>query len=626
MTGAPSDDAGRLRAVRPLRRRPPCPRRPSSPPTSSCSGGRIATMDAARSWASALAVRDGRIVAVGRGRRRRGARRLVDPGHRAPRPDRHAGLPGRPRPSRPRRPRPAALRAARRPRARGLPRGHRRIRRGAIPDEAWIRGGGWYMGDFPGGTPRREDLDAIVPDRPVVLTNRDGHGAWVNSRALELGGVTARHGRPRRRAHRTRRGRHARAARSTRARWTSSSGSCPDDTPADLEEALRIGQAYLHWTRDHGLAGRDRRSPKPRSGPTSPWPRAASSTARVVGAMWWEHHRGAEQIEEFVERRRATSIGRYAATSVKLMMDGVLENFTGAMLEPYGDGDGGTTDNRGLTPDRPRGLREWCPRLDALGFQPHFHAIGDRAVRESLDAVDAARRAERPVRYAAAHRPHPGHPPRRHRPLPRARRGRQRPAVLGRPRRRRWTTSRSRSSATGGAGSTRSVRCGPPARCSRWARTGASRPRTRCSRWRSRSSASPTRAVASASRSCRTSDWSSSMRWPRSPRAPRTSTTSTPRPARSRSARRPTSRSSIATCSIVAPARSARRVVGTFVEGVPVFEDPIAAVPHGHSRTDGAGRVGSARSLTHLGALARVLPTVRRRRHATREAVLMARQ
>ena len=59
------------------------------------------------------------------------------------------------------------------------------------PDEPWIRGGGWYMAAFEGGTPRREDLDRIVPDRPVFLTNRDGHGAWVNSKALELAGITA---------------------------------------------------------------------------------------------------------------------------------------------------------------------------------------------------------------------------------------------------------------------------------------------------------------------------------------------------------------------------------------------------------------------------------------------------
>ena len=60
------------------------------------------------------------------------------------------------------------------------------------PDKEWILGGGWSMGAFPGGTPLREDLDAIVPDRPVFLTNRDGHGAWVNSRALEIAGVDDR--------------------------------------------------------------------------------------------------------------------------------------------------------------------------------------------------------------------------------------------------------------------------------------------------------------------------------------------------------------------------------------------------------------------------------------------------
>jgi hypothetical protein len=59
------------------------------------------------------------------------------------------------------------------------------------PDEEWIRGGGWAMAAFPGGTPVKEDLDAVVSDRPVFLTNRDGHGAWVNTRALERAGISA---------------------------------------------------------------------------------------------------------------------------------------------------------------------------------------------------------------------------------------------------------------------------------------------------------------------------------------------------------------------------------------------------------------------------------------------------
>ena len=57
------------------------------------------------------------------------------------------------------------------------------------PEREWIAGSGWSMDSFPGGTPDRESLDAVVADRPVFVTNRDGHGAWVNSRAFELAGI-----------------------------------------------------------------------------------------------------------------------------------------------------------------------------------------------------------------------------------------------------------------------------------------------------------------------------------------------------------------------------------------------------------------------------------------------------
>jgi predicted amidohydrolase YtcJ len=365
-------------------------------------GGRIATMDAARSWATALAVRGGRIVTVGPdaavaaliGPRTRVIElrgRTVTPGfqdaHVHPV---HGGL--------------AMLRCDLHEDLQSGP-GYDRIEAYARshPDEPWIRGGGWYMAAFEGGTPRREDLDRIVPDRPAFLTNRDGHGAWVNSKALELAGITAdtldpSDGRIERDADGTPSGTLHEGAMDLVRRLL------PDDTPAELEEALRLGQGHLHsfgitaWqdaiVESHseerayvGLASRD------------------ELTARVVGAMWWEHHRGAEQIEEFVERRTATSMGRYRATSVKLMMDGVLENFTGAMLEPYLDRHGGVTDNRGLLQIDPDGLADWVPQLDALGFQPHFHAIGDRAVRASLDAVEAARRANGP----SDTRPHIAH-------------------------------------------------------------------------------------------------------------------------------------------------------------------------------------------------------------------------
>ena len=67
----------------------------------------------------------------------------------------------------------------------------------AHPDDAWIVGSGWYMGHFEHGTPRREDLDAIVPDRPVFLPNRDGHSDLGELQGPRAGRNRPRHARPR---------------------------------------------------------------------------------------------------------------------------------------------------------------------------------------------------------------------------------------------------------------------------------------------------------------------------------------------------------------------------------------------------------------------------------------------
>jgi predicted amidohydrolase YtcJ len=72
------------------------------------------------------------------------------------------------------------------------------------------------------------------------------------------------------------------------------------------------------------------------------------------------------------------------------MQDGIAENFTAGMLDPYYDGCGCRTANAGLSFVDPLALRSHVIALDAAGFQVHVHAIGDRAVREALDAFGAA--------------------------------------------------------------------------------------------------------------------------------------------------------------------------------------------------------------------------------------------
>ncbi len=351
-------------------------------------GGRLATMDPARSWASALAVRDGRIVAVGSNvaiRPRIGPHsrvielrgRTVTPGfgdaHVHPV---HAGL----------------------DRLRVELRGSRGVAAYVAivaayaadhPDERWIHGGGWSMDDFPGGVPNRLDLDRVAPDRPVFLRSRDGHTAWVNSKALELAAITPETADPADgRIDREPGGQPIGALQEGAIDLVER--LIPATTTDELVAALRLAQAELlslgitSWQDAIvtpeveepaylTLAGRD------------------ELTARVVGALWWERSRGAEQIDELIERRARTAVGRYQPTSVKIMQDGVLENFTGAVLEPYLGPDGRPTEKRGLSFVDPERLKGYVANLDALGFQAHFHAIGERAVREALDAVAAAR-------------------------------------------------------------------------------------------------------------------------------------------------------------------------------------------------------------------------------------------
>jgi predicted amidohydrolase YtcJ len=128
-------------------------------------------------------------------------------------------------------------------------------------------------------------------------------------------------------------------------------------------------------------------------------------TARVVAALWWDRHRGLDQVEELIEQRESARGTGVDAGTVKIMLDGVAENFTARMLETYLDGEGRPTENRGLAFVEPAEVEEAVTRLDREGFQVHFHAIGDGAVRHALDAVDRAvgTNGRRDARHHIAH-------------------------------------------------------------------------------------------------------------------------------------------------------------------------------------------------------------------------------
>jgi predicted amidohydrolase YtcJ len=259
----------------------------------------------------------------------------------------------------------------------------------AHPEVPWILGGGWTLDDFPRGCPHRSVLDAIVPDRPVFLENRDGHGAWVNSRALELAGITRdTPDPPDGRIEREDDG--AAFGMLHEGAMALVSKHIPTPTQAELEQGLLDAQRYLHSL---GVtAWQDAHVNRETLAAYRALDKRGQLTARVVGALWWARDRGEEQIGDLLELRAMAPDGRFRATSVKIMQDGIIENFTAGMIEPYLGVDG----TRGLSFVDPESLKRGVSLLDREGFQVHIHAIGDRAVREALDAFAAAHEANGP--------------------------------------------------------------------------------------------------------------------------------------------------------------------------------------------------------------------------------------
>ncbi|MFI8067950.1 amidohydrolase [Streptomyces sp. NPDC086033] len=368
-------------------------------------GGPVHTVDPARSRATAVAVRDGRIAAVGHDE----VRELIGPRTEVVDLAGKLLLPG-------------FQDAHVHPQGAGLELGlcHladtvdpaeylRRIKAYADqhPDAEWITGGGWSLEAFPGGAPTAVALDAVVSDRPVFLPNRDHHGAWVNSRALERAGIDSRtpdpvDGRIERDADGNPTGMLQEGAVHLVGRLV------PDPTPQEQLAALLRAQAVLH---SYGVTAWQDAIVGAYANMTDPAPTYQAAldrellTARVVGALWWDRERGAEQIPELVARREELHRGRFRATTVKVMQDGIAENHTAAMLDPYLTGCGCSSDNSGISFVEPGELRKYVTELDASGFQVHFHALGDRAVREALDAVESARAANgwRDTRHHLAH-------------------------------------------------------------------------------------------------------------------------------------------------------------------------------------------------------------------------------
>jgi hypothetical protein len=353
-------------------------------------GGRIWTAEPAAPWAEAIAVRDGRILYVGDpagAARYRGpktqvtqlAGRLVVPGFN----DSHIHLMG------------GALSLERVDliEDQSVEAVQARIRSfaAAQPASPWVLGRGWLYGSFPGGLPTRQQLDAVVRDRPAYMECYDGHSGWANSKALALAGITKDTKDPVNGAI----VRDPATGEPTGALKESATAlveaKIPVPGPEERYQLLlralqRLNSQGITSVQDAGYTPAQLDADLPLLERAL---REDQLTVRITASV----QMGPGAVEGPIAR--ATALAKRLAGprlrfgAVKGYVDGVIEAHTAAMLEPYADASHGS----GKPNWEPAALDAAVVAADRQGLQVYLHAIGDRGVRMALDAHEAARRA-----------------------------------------------------------------------------------------------------------------------------------------------------------------------------------------------------------------------------------------
>jgi len=358
------------------------------------SGGRVWTAAEAQPWAEAVAVRGDRIAFVGssagaaalRGPRTQVvdlAGRLVTPGFN----DAHLHLMSGS----------LSLERVDLIEDQDTPAVQERIRAfaAANPKNAWVLGRGWLYGSFAGGLPTREQLDAVVADRPAYMECYDGHSGWANSKALALAGITKDTPNP----PRGEIVKDAKTGEPTGALKESATSLVEAKIPAPgVEERYALLLRALRLLNSQGLTSVQDAGygPDEFRGELPLLERALKEralTVRLKASIRMSPGAADAAVAEasWLAARPPDPFLRFG--TVKGFVDGVIEAHTAAMLEPYSD-----------DPKLGRGEPNWdaaalnaaVTAADRAGLQVYLHAIGDRGVRMALDAHEAAARANGP--------------------------------------------------------------------------------------------------------------------------------------------------------------------------------------------------------------------------------------
>jgi predicted amidohydrolase YtcJ len=269
------------------------------------------------------------------------------------------------------------------------------------PEREWITGRGWYYQPFNGAMPTRQLLDTLVPDRPAYLIAYDGHTGWANTKALKAAGITRRTKNPPNGiiVHDAR-GEPSGALKE--AAMALLSQVAPQPTEEDRLAGMRAAMDEAHRL---GIT-----SAQDAGGPASDLElydrlrKRNELTLRIYQALRADAtltEAGLDELEQM--RTRFADDPLLKTGAIKLVADGVIESHTAAMLEPYTNRPSITGDAR-FTPQQ---MNDVVGMLDRRGWQVMTHAIGDAAVRMTLDAYEAAAktnpRPERGRRHRIEH-------------------------------------------------------------------------------------------------------------------------------------------------------------------------------------------------------------------------------
>jgi predicted amidohydrolase YtcJ len=259
----------------------------------------------------------------------------------------------------------------------------------------WITGGQWDASAL-GRIPDRAILDAIVPDRPVLLEDTSGHSSWANSRALAIAGVTREtQNPPGGIIERDAAGEPTGILRESAIELVHRlvPGPTQKETEAALAWSLRKMLSYgiTSFTEAAvGFSAGDEMELRAYAALAD----AGLLKQRARLCLTWSPD---ESFERTLALRNEVSRDRLSPDCVKIFLDGVpTDSHTAAMLEPYESAIPGRTDEAArmglLLVDQSK-LDELVTRFDRMGLTVKFHAAGDAAVRAGLNAIAAARKA-----------------------------------------------------------------------------------------------------------------------------------------------------------------------------------------------------------------------------------------